>query len=103
MAFNDTLPLQINDLEKRSRTNERKIVDLNFSLAAERHECNCEFCDYEDPYESVNEDEIEKQIDEIKEENILLAETVRKLRLYAKDHEIEIKEASGGTTPPKRT
>lgn len=92
MAFNDTLPLQINDLEKRIRANYRKITDLNLSLDAERHECNCEFCDFEDPYDSVNEEEVESQVDELKDENILIGETVRRLRLYAKDHSIEVPE-----------
>lgn len=90
MAFNDTLPLRVHDLENRIKVNNRRITDLNISLNAERHECDCEYCDYEDDYDSINEEEIETQIDELKNENVLISDTIRKLKLYAKDHNIKL-------------
>lgn len=92
MAFNDTLPLRVHDLENRIKVNNRRVSDLNISLDTERHDCNCEYCDYEDNYDSINEDEVEAQIEEIRKENILISDTVRKLKLYAKDHNIGLED-----------
>lgn len=90
MPFNDTLPLQVLDLEKRVNVNNRKITELYMKMRAERHECDCEYCDYEDPFDSVDEEEVEKEVAGIKQENEVIEDTLRRLRLYAKDHNIRL-------------
>lgn len=92
MSFNETVPLQIFDLEKRIKDNGYKIGELNRELVAESHVCDCEFCDYQDEFDFSRDDsEIERNIADLKQENDVIEDTIRRLKQYAKDHNIQQK------------
>lgn len=84
--FNISVPLHIHDLQKRIDDNESKIRELYDGL----HECDCEFC-WREPGE-FDENEVDEKVIAIKEENVLIVDTIKKLIRYADDHNIEIAE-----------
>lgn len=87
MSFNNMLPLHVSDLRKRIRNNNYEVSKLRDGL----HECDCEFCDrYNDELEV---EDVETQIEDYIEENKLIEQTIVRLKIYAKDRNIDLGEA----------
>ncbi len=83
--FNDMLPERYIALCNRFDDIDRQI-DL---LWNGQHDCNCEFCEYEDDFD-INE--IEGKEKELLKERRLVEDTIRRIEIYAKDHDIKFQE-----------
>jgi hypothetical protein len=92
MSFNETIPLQIWDLEKRISSNGNKMHELNRKIDESHHECDCEYCEiYADILFEEDEAAIIKSIAKLEEENQLIELTIKRLKVYASDRNITLK------------